>query len=364
MLAFSKKRCIINFMGILTIEKKSFGVFSDGSEASLYTVSNGVMSFSASDYGCTLTSINLPDSKKAGGKTVDVLLGFSTLEGWVQDSSCFGTCVGRFANRIGKCSFTLDGKEYKLDDNDFGRTLHGGFDRWEKMLWNSRIVSTENGLGVEFSRTSPDGEQNFPGNVDVTQTYTLDSDNNLTIEYNAVTDKATPLNITNHAYFNLKGYDGGSVFDQELYFDSDSVLEIGEDHIPTGKKISVKGTPFDFTSPKLIGKDFEKVAPGYDHFFCVNGYKNDGTLREFCYVKDPASGRKMTVKTTQPGIQLYTANFIDGIKGKKGFGYKNQGALCLEAQGYPDAPNKPDFPSAVLRPGEKYHQVTKYCFEF
>ena len=356
----------MNFMGILTVNKERFGVLSDGREVSLYTVSNGVMSFSASDYGCTLTSIVLPDSKfpACSGKTVDVLLGFSTREGWIQDGSCFGTGVGRFANRIGGCSFTLDGKKYCLDDNDFGRTLHGGFDRWEKMLWNSRIVSTEHGLGVEFFRRSPDGEQGFPGNVDVSQIYTLDLNNRLTIEYRGVTDKATPLNITNHAYFNLKGYGGGSVRDQELWFDSSHVLEIGEDHIPTGKRIDVSGTPFDFRTPKLIGRDIEGVAPGYDHFFCVEGYTGDGSLREFCTVRDPVSGRKMTVKTTQPGIQLYTANFIDGIKGKNGFCYSNQGALCLEAQGYPDAPNKSDFPTSIVRPGEEYHQLTSYCFEF
>ena len=356
----------MNFMGILTVSKNKFGTLSDGREVSLYTVSNGAMSFSASDYGCTLTSINLPESKDhaSNGKTVDVLLGFSTLEGWILDGSCFGTGVGRFANRIGGCSFTLDGKKYQLDDNDFGRTLHGGFDRWEKMLWDSRIVSTENGLGVEFHRTSPDGEQNFPGNVEIFQTYTLGEDNALCIEYRATTDRTTPLNVTNHAYFNLKGYNGGSVRDQEMWFGSDHVLEIGDDHIPTGRLIDVTGTPFDFRTAKLIGRDIDSVAPGYDHFFCARDYSGDGSLKELCYVRDPRSGRKMTVKTSQPGIQLYTANFINGIRGKNGFVYQDQGAFCLEAQGYPDAPNKPDFPSTILRPGENYHQVTKYCFEF
>ncbi len=348
-------------MADLTIKKTQFGVLSDGREVSLYTVSNGSMSFSAMDYGCTLTSINLPGKN---GKTVDVLLGFSTLEGWIIDGSCFGTGVGRFANRIGNCCFTLDGKKYQLDNNDFGRTLHGGFDRWEKMLWDSRIVSTEHGLGVEFRRTSPDGEQNFPGNVDIRQIYTLDGDNNLTIEYKGTTDKATPLNVTNHAYFNLKGYNGGSVRDQELVFHSDQVLGIGDDHIPTGKFIDVKGTPFDFTAPKLIGQDIEKVAPGYDHFFCARNFKNDGSLVDMGYIRDPASGRKMGIKTSQAGVQLYTANFINGIKGKNGFEYHDQEAFCMEAQGYPDAPNKDNFPSTIVRPGEEYHQVTKYCFEW
>lgn len=349
------------FMGILTIQKSKFGTLSDGREVSLYTVSNGSMSFSASDYGCTLTSINLPTKT---GKSVDVLLGFSTLEGWIQDGSSFGAGVGRFANRIGKCSFTLDGVNYKLDDNDSGRTLHSGFDRWEKMLWDSRIVSTKHGLGVEFRRISLDGEQGFPGNVDVAQIYTLDEENNLTIEYKATTDKTTHVNVTNHAYFNLKGYNGGSVRDQELQLNSDQILEIGEDHIPNGKKIDVKGTPFDFTSPRLIGQDIDKVAPGYDHFFCARGYSGDGSLKDMGFVRDPASGRKMSVFTTQPGVQFYSANFMNGVKGKNGFDYHDQGALCLEAQGYPDAPNKPEFPSTVLKPGEVYSQITKYRFEF
>ncbi len=347
-------------MANLTIKKDKFGVLSDGTEVNLYTVSNGAMSFSATDYGCTLTSINLPGENQ---KKVDVLLGFSSLEGWIRNDSFFGVCVGRFGNRIGNCTFTLDGKKYQLDDNDFGRTLHGGFDSWGKMVWESRPVSTKNGLGVEFHRISPDGEQHFPGNVEVSQIYTLDEDNNLTIEYVATTDKATPITITNHAYFNLKGYNGGSVKDQELWLDGDYVLEL-DDHVPSGKKLPVKGTAFDFKSPKLIGQDFDKVESGYDHFYCTNDFKDDGSLKDVAYVKDPASGRKMVVKTTQAGVQFYSANFIDGVVGKNGFVYKAQGGLCLETQGYPDAPNKPDFPSTILRPGEEYHQITKYCFEF
>jgi len=349
-------------MANLELKKNIFGMLSDGSEIELYTVNNGKMSFSSTNYGCTLTSILLP---AGNGKKVDVLLGFSTLEGWVMDGLCFGTGVGRFANRIGGCTFEIDGKKYRLDDNDSGRTLHGGFDRWEKKVWSPKEVETKYGRGVEYSRVSPDGEQGFPGNLDVKQIFTLNEDNVLTLEYYATTDTPTPVNITNHAYFNMKGYDGGTVKDHEIMFKSEKVLEIGEDHLPSGKILDVEGTPFDFRTPRLLSTQIEKLKFGFDDCYCVPGFdEKDFTLREFGYVKDPASGRKMSVKTTQPGIQFYTANFLNGEKGKNGHPYGRQEALCLETQGYPDAPNHPEFPNTILRPGETYHQVTQYVFEF
>lgn len=349
-------------MGNLNVNKDRFGLLSDGSVVNLFTVENGKMSFSASSYGPTLTSINLPDGK---GGTVDVLLGFSTLEGWVIDGSCFGTGVGRFANRISGHSFELDGVKYELDDNDSGCMLHGGFDRWEKKLWTAEECRTEYGTGVSFKRLSPDGEQHFPGNVDVTQSFTLNEDNVLTLEYTATTDKPTPINITNHAYFNLKGYNGGAVYDQELQLNCDYILEPESNSpVPNGNKLPVADTVFDFTKPKLIGTDIAKVGAGYDHCYCMNGYKGDGKILDMGYVKDPASGRTMAVKTNQPGIQLYTGNYIEGIKGKNGFVYHSHGALCLETQDFPDAPNKSQFPNCILRPGEVYHRVTQYCFGF
>ncbi len=349
-------------MANLELKKNIFGRLSDGTEIELYTVNNGKMSFSSTNYGCTLTSIMLPTAK---GAFVDVLLGFSTLDGWVGDGYCFGTGVGRFANRIGGASFTLDGKKYQLDDNDSGRTLHGGFTRWEKKVWNHKEVETKYGRGVEYSRVSPDGEQGFPGNLSAKQIFTLSEDNILTLEYFATTDAPTPISITNHAYFNLKGYDGGTIRDQEAMFNADTVLEIKEDHLPTGKILNVEGTPFDFRTPRLISSQIEKLPFGFDDCFCVNGFdEKDFKLRDFGYVKDPASGRKMSVRTTQPGVQFYTANFLDGVKGKNGHPYGKQEALCLETQGYPDAPNKSEFPNSILRPGETYHQVTQYVFEF
>ncbi len=345
----------------LKLKKARYGLLSDGTKIHLYTVSNGEMSFSTTEYGCTLTSIKLPNGKEG----VDILLGYSQLDGYINSSSCFGTVVGRFANRIGGASFTLDGKEYKLDKNDNGNMLHGGFDRWEKKVWNVSPVMTKYGLGVKYTRTSYDGEQGFPGTVKASVSYTLSEDNTLTLEYEAVSDKATPINLTNHAYFNLKGESGGSVEDQELQMFCDNYLEVDDKLIPTGKLIPVAGNAFDFTSPKLIGKDIADTKGGYDHCFCVR--KNpDGkdSLSIAAIVKDPASGRKMIMKTTEPGVQLYTGNFINGEKGKNGFVYAKHGALCLEAEAYPDAPNKTNFPSCILQPGQVYYQVTQYSFEF
>lgn len=349
-------------MRYLTVKKSRYGLLSDGTKIHLFTISNGKMSVSVTDYGCILTSILLPAK---GGGDVDVLLGFSTLEGFVRDDCSFGAVVGRFANRIGDASFTLDGVKYNLDKNDNGaNTLHGGFDRWEKKVWNFKKVKNQNGAGVEFSRTSRDGEQKFPGTVKVKVVYTLNEDNELTIEYNAVTDKATPINLTNHAYFNLKGYAGGSVEDQELQMFSSKYVEPSDKLIPTGKLVSVEGTPFDFRKPHLIGQDIDKTDMGYDHCYCIDGYSSEKKLNLAAIVKDPVSGRKMVVKTTEPGVQLYTSNFLDNVQGKNGFVYKKRGGLCLEAEAYPDAPNKGDFPSSILRPGETYHQVTRYAFEF
>jgi aldose 1-epimerase len=344
-------------MSNIKVKKSTFGVLSDGREVSLYTVSNGQMSFSATDYGCTLTSIILPAKNN---QTIDALLGFHSLEGWLNNDSCFGTVVGRYANRIGSASFKLDGQEFKLDRNDGQNTLHGGFDRWEKKLWSSQIVKTKNGKGILFSRVSYDGEQGFPGELVVNVTYTLNEKNELTLDYQAVGSKDCPVNLTNHAYFNLKGYNGGDVGDQKLELNCPYVLEVSDELIPTGKLLDVKDTCFDFTKPKLIGQDISETAHGYDHCFCLDNY--DGSLRQIGKVTDPASGRSMVVKTTMPGVQFYTANFIDGIVGKNGFKYSNHGAFCLETQHYPDAPNKENFPDSVLKKGDEYHHITQYIF--
>lgn len=346
-------------MSNLKFKKVKFGTLYDGRKVHLYTVSNGSMSFSAIDYGCTITSILLPAK---GGKKVDVLLGCSTLEGYASSGSCFGTVVGRFANRIGGASFSLNGKTYQLDKNDGENCLHGGFDRYEKKLWSAKKIRTDKGLGIEFSRTSPAGEQNMPGNLKIKVTYTLNEDNELTLDYSAKTDAPTPVNLTNHAYFNLKGYDGGSIEDQELKMDCSKFVEVDEHLIPSGKLCSVdEKKAFDFRVPKLIGKDMKETGSGYDHAYCIDSY--NGSLVEFAVLKDPASGRTMTVSTTLPACQIYTANFIDGF-GKNGYPLKAHDAVCMETESYPDSPNHENFPSCIVTPEKPYHETTVYKFGF
>lgn len=348
-------------MGNLKISKAKFGTLYDGTKIHIYTVSNGKMSFSTTDYGCTITSILLPSSD---GKCIDALLGCSTLDGYASSSCCFGTVVGRFANRIGNASFTLDGKTYSLDKNDGENCLHGGFDRYEKKVWNAKKIRTNNGIGIEFTRTSPAGEQGMPGNVKLKVVYTLNEDNELTLDYSAKTDAATPINLTNHAYFNLKGYDGGTIEDQELQLDCSHFLEVDKALIPTGKLVDVSSAPaFDFRKAKTFGKDMKNTEFGYDHAFCIDA-PVDGKVRKFAVMKDPVSGRTMTVSTTLPACQVYTANFIEGQIGKNGHIHHVHDAVCLETEAYPDAPNKESFPSCIVCPEKPYHETTVYKFGF
>lgn len=346
---------------------ETFGVLSDGTKVNLYTINNGNMSFSCSDYGATLTSIVL--FNKDGTKT-DVLCGYSTFDRFINTRSFYGVIVGRFANRIGSAKFTLDGKEYLLDKNDGKNTLHGGFDGYDKVIWNSEKIKTKNAIGVKFSRLSPDGEQGFPGNVQIEITYLLDKNNNLTCLYTATTDKATPINITNHAFFNLAGK--GTIEKHLLKMNSKQVLEVSKDLIPTGKFIDVQGTPFDFTSEKEIGKDIKAVGVGYDHCYVTEMYDkenaqcglplDDSDLVNFAQVKDPVSGHIMDVFTNMEGCQFYTGNYIGGAIGKNGVEYKAHDAFCLETQCFPDTPNKKDFPTCILQPGQKMKAKTIYSF--
>ena len=352
----------------MKISKQKFGILSDGTKVHLYTVRNDSMSFSCTDYGCTLTSIVL--NNENGTKT-DVLLGFSTLEGYLNTKFCFGSIVGRFANRIGKAAFTLNDKKYTLDKNDGPNTLHGGFNGYDKMMWEAEVIKGSKQCGVKFKRTSPDGEQGFPGKVKLEITYLLDELNNLTCEYSAITDKATPINITNHAYFNLAG--NGLITDHTVKMNSDYILEVSPKLIPTGKLTPVKDTPFDFTKEKSIGKEIGEVGPGYDHCYVTEMYNpenkhcgcplDDSDLVEFAVVKEPVSGHEMAVYTNMEGCQFYTGNFIGGIVGKNGVRYQAHDAFCLETQCFPDTPNKPDFPSCILNPGQKMKAKTVYSFK-
>ncbi len=352
----------------MKVTKQKFGLLSDGTKVTLYTVKNDFMSFSCTDYGCTITSIVL---KNKDGTKTDVLLGYSTFEGYLNSNYSFGAIVGRFANRIGKASFTLDGQKYDLDKNDGSNTLHGGFTRYEKVMWKAKVIEDDNYCGVKFSRLSPDGEQGFPGNVKITVSYLLDKFNNLTCYYTAETDKATPINLTNHAYFNLAG--NGNIDNHTIQMNSTKRLEVNAKLIPTGKLLDVKDTPFDFTTEKRIGKDMAEMGVGYDHCYVTEMYSeenpqtavplDDKDLVNFCTVKEPVSGHEMAVFTNLPGCQFYTGNYIKGIVGKNGRIYENHEAYCLETQAFPDSPNKKDFPSCILEPGQKMKAKTIYSFK-
>jgi aldose 1-epimerase len=349
---------------MIRIQNQKFGVLGDGSKINLYTLSNGEMTVSMTDLGCILTSLLLPSKS---GAVDDLLLGFSTLEGWIdRNGPHFGSLIGRYANRIRNAAFTLEGKTCNLDKNFLGRhTLHGGVLGYDRLPWKSEIVSTKAGAGVRFTRLSPAGEQGFPGNLYLEALYLLNDDNSLILRYQATTDAPTPVNLTNHAYFNLKGHRGGSVAGHTARIDSGKRLEIDESLIPTGKILPVKDTVFDFSKEKPLGQDFG--APelalsngGYDTCYCFESSKDNLPVR--AQVTEAETGRILTVATDQPCMQLYTGNNLKPIAGKIGAVYEQYGAFCLETQQYTNSPNIPKFPQAILRPGETYESMTVYNF--
>lgn len=340
------------------VKKRKFGVLSDGTKVSLYTVTNGNVSFSVTDYGAVLTSVIVP-SKKHGN--ADVVLGPSTLDGVVRCTSWFGAVVGRFANRISGARFNVGGAEYRLAANEGSNCLHSGLPKYCKMMWQADAVETATSVGVRFTRVSPDGEQGFPGNVKFEVLYLLSAHNELTLRYRAETDQETPVNMTNHSYFNLAG--AGTILSHTAQITSGAVLEIGEGTIPTGNILAAEGTPFDFAQTHTIGERINapelQATRGYDHCFVLD---NKGKLKKFAVFADPVSGRSMTCATNQPGFQLYTGNFLDGAEGRNGETYGAYAGFCVETQQFPDAPNKPDFPSCILRPGETYDAITMFTF--
>lgn len=355
----------------MKVEKRCFGTLCDGSEVSLFTVSNGKMSFSAMDYGCTITSIILGSGEKA----VDAALGYSTLDGYIAGDVFFGAFVGRFANRIGGAKFTLDGKQYVLDKNDGQNSLHGGFDMWHKKMWKAKEVARDGKTGILFERTSPDGEQGMPGEMTVTVAYLLGEDNSITMEYTAKTDKDCPINFTNHSYFNLAGK--GTILDHTLQMDCDKMLSVNSALIPTGEMKDINGTIYDFCAEKPIASGIAKALDGvgYDNCYVTSAYKSaiergtalpaaGNTLVHAATLRYRASGRSMTVETNMEGVQLYTGNFIAGKIGKNGTVYPKHGGLCLETQCFPDSPNQAGFPSAILKAGQNFDAVTVYRFEF
>lgn len=341
------------------ITKSSFGKLPDGTPVEQYTLTNASGSFcKIITYGGIITELQVPDKN---GKLGDVVVGFDNLEQYLGSHPYFGAITGRFANRIAKGKFTLDGKTYSLAINNGPNALHGGLKGFDKVVWNAATSESKDGATLKLDYTSADGEEGFPGTLKVTVTYMFTDKNELRIDYDAVTDKATPINLTNHSYFNLAG--GGDVFGHELMLTAGNFTPTDDTLIPTGEIKSVKGTPFDFTKPKLIGKEIEKLFAqphkGYDHNFVLDNQSKKLVLA--ARVVEPKSGRVMEVLTEEPGVQLYTANFLTDTRGK-GKNYGQYGALCLETQHYPDSVNHPNFPSTILRPGEKYRTTTVYRF--
>ena len=328
----------------------------DGKKVYLFTlVNNNGDTVTITNYGGAVTSFITPDKN---GNTSSIIVGFDSLQPYLQQPPYFGALIGRYGNRIGNAKFTLDGTTYQLAANNGKNTLHGGLKGFDKNVWDATIPS-DSVPSLTLNYVSKDAEEGFPGNLNVTVHYTLTDDDGLKIEYDAETDKPTPVNLTNHSYFNLSGDVSNSVLDETLMIDADKYTPVDTSLIPTGEIKSVKGTPFDFTSPKKIGQDINSVPGGYDHNFVLN--KTDSSLQKVAELSDSISGRTMDVYTTQLGLQFYTGNFLDGkFTNRGGKPLTQHSALCLETQHFPDSPNKPNFPSTILKPGEKYHQVTIY----
>lgn len=343
----------------MSIKVSDFGKTDDGIPVELYTLTNKHgMVVKIMTYGAIVTEIDVPDRK---GKLADVVLGFDNLKQYLKGHPFFGAIAGRYANRIAKGRFTLDGEDYHLPINNGPNSLHGGLQGFDKAVWRAEPSETEDGPSVALTHFSPDGDQGYPGNLHAACVYTLTDEDSLKIEYTATTDKDTVVNLTNHSYFNLAGEGSGPIDDHILTINADQYTPVDDTQIPTGEIVDVKGTPFDFTKPTAVGERIDQVPPGYDHNYVL--YSQDGKLAIAAQVKDPKSGRVMQVWTTQPGVQLYTGNYLDGtLSGPSGRPYKKHDALCLETQHYPDSPNHPKFPTTELKPGEKYNQVTVFKF--
>jgi len=344
----------------MTIEKGNFGSIEKNKPVDFFVLKNkSAIEAKVITLGATLVSLKTPDKN---GKFADIVLGYDNTAGYVGDSFYFGCTVGRFANRIANAKFKLDSKEYKLAANNGGNHhLHGGLCGYNKVLWNAKPFEQSDYCGVVFKYLSVDGEEGYPGNLDVTVTYTLTNDDELKIDYKAATDKKTIINLTNHSYFNLAGHDSGDILSHLVQINSDVVTESDDDLIPTGKLLPIKNTAYDFTEQKTVGRDISKLPAGYD----INYVLKKASQQELSFaarVSEAKSGRVMEISTTEPGIQFYTGNFLNGAKGKNGAIYKKQNALCLETQHYPDSPNQPGFPSVILEPGKTYRHLTIHKF--
>ena len=340
-----------------------FGKTPDGQAVEVFTLKNASgMEVKAIGYGGIITSLRVPDRN---GKLDDVVLGFDRLDDYLKDHPFFGAIIGRFGNRIARGQFTLDGQTYKLATNNGPNHLHGGNKGFDKVVWAVEPVPGQNAL--RFSRTSPDGEEGYPGNLRVQVTYTLTEKNELQVDYLATTDKATPVNLTQHSYFNLAGQASGDILGHQLMLNADRYTPVSDTLIPTGELAPVAGTPFDFRQATAIGARINNEHPqikngqGYDHNWVLNR-KGPG-LQLAARVVEPTTGRTLEVATTEPGIQFYSGNFLDGkLTGKGGAVYKHRTGFCLETQHFPDSPNQPTFPSTILKPGQEYRSRTVFTF--
>ncbi|HYP07741.1 MAG TPA: aldose epimerase family protein [Bryobacteraceae bacterium] len=345
------------------LDKRSFGKTQSGAAVDLYTLTNANgMEASITTYGAIVTSLRTPDR---AGKMADVVLGFDTMQGYLSDHPYFGAVVGRYGNRIAKGRFSLSGKEYKLATNNGPNALHGGLKGFDKQVWQAQSIGNN---GLRLTYVSKDGEEGYPGTLTATVEYTLTDANELKLAYTATTDKDTVLNLTNHSYFNLAGEGVGDILGHRLQLFADRFTPVDATLIPTGELKAVAGTPFDFRQPHTIGERIDaagdeqiKFGGGYDHNWVLNGAM--GTLRPAARVSEPKSGRVLEVLTTEPGVQFYTGNFLDGtIKGKGGKAYNRRYGFCLETQHFPDSPNQPKFPSTVLKPAQKFTSSTVFKF--
>jgi aldose 1-epimerase len=353
--------CATTGSGNMSVNSEAWGTTKDGQNVTLYTLRNrNGMEARITDYGGIIVSLTAPDKN---GQFADVVLGFDNLADYEAKNPFFGCITGRYANRIAKGKFTLNGTEYKLAVNNGPNHLHGGKVGFDKKVWRAKPIRRAGGVGLEMSYTSPDGEEGYPGTLDSRVSYLLTNDNELEIEYSATTDKPTIVNLTNHSYFNLAGEGSGSILNHTLSINADAFTPTDDTLIPNGERRSVAGTPLDFTSAHRIGERINanflplKQGQGYDHNYVLSG----SGLRTAARAKDPKSGRVLEVRTTEPGVQLYTGNHLN-VTGKDGHHYASRHGFCLETQHFPDSPNQPSFPSPVLQPGDKYQHTCIYKF--
>jgi aldose 1-epimerase len=350
-------------------DSKTFGRLSDGRDVPLFILEAGEIQLAISSFGAAWTSLLVPAKK--GGRN-DILLGYATLERYIHNEGSMGITVGRFANRIGGAKFSLNGKTYKLYNNDGSHSLHGGRVGYGARLWKGEAYTDNGEACARFTLESPDGDEGYPGGLKAAVTYKVNGANEITALYEASVDAPCPVNFTNHAYFNLDGEGSGQILNHELTIHASNYVAVDKKLIPTGKLTPVAGTPFDFRKPKTIGKDFAAacggdiggVGTGYDHCFVLDGWKEraDKPLLPCAEVYSPRSGRRFSLKTTQPGVQFYSGNFLTGVPGKAGAVYRKNDGFCLETQHFPDSPNRPEFPSAIFGPDRPYSEKAVFSF--